>query len=265
MAYKRIKHTSKAEKWSAILLPGAFISFFLTIFQPFGLTEHPFWISASYGIVTFAVLLPLVHFFPENLGKIRGNTFKYNLIFNLCIIFLIGLANAIYSAIIINDIDLTWRWILIFEGYTFAIGLIVVGLIPLLFKKRSIKDNINDSLHTVTMVTLHSEYKSDELRINPAHLIAINSSGNYVTVYFRKNEEIQSKMIRTTLKRVEEDLLEQKVFLRCHRSWVIDTTKPWVMKKGDNKHRLVLENFTEEVPVARNLTQQVNDALNTIR
>jgi len=88
-------------------------------------------------------------------------------------------------------------------------------------------------------------------------LIYIQSSNNYVEVYYLQKNELKTTVIRTNLSKVEE---EHPELLRIHRSYLINSIhyKEWKIEKG--KHFIVL-NPSEKLPVSKTHLENVKSSL----
>lgn len=88
-------------------------------------------------------------------------------------------------------------------------------------------------------------------------LIYIQSSNNYVEVYYLQKKELKTTVIRTNLSKVEE---EHSELLRIHRSYLINSLhyKEWKIEKG--KHFIVLHP-SEKLPVSKSHLENVKSHL----
>jgi len=63
-------------------------------------------------------------------------------------------------------------------------------------------------------------------------ILFLESTDNYISVFYLLNGKIQRKLLRNTLKNMEEELKMQSV-IRCHRSFMINTQNiEFAQKKG---------------------------------
>jgi hypothetical protein len=61
-------------------------------------------------------------------------------------------------------------------------------------------------------------------------ILYLESSDNYVLIYYVSNNKISKYMIRNTLKNLEVKLLDQG-FIRCHRSYLVNFVKVKLLKR----------------------------------
>lgn len=101
------------------------------------------------------------------------------------------------------------------------------------------------------LVTITGENKLDLLRIHEANLVCISNAHNYVEIFFLDNGHLNSKLIRSSLKNIQQDLNFLK---QVHRSHLINPThfKCW---KNQNTIQLTFL----EIPVSKNFRENVLD------
>lgn len=80
-------------------------------------------------------------------------------------------------------------------------------------------------------LTLTGETQTDILHVNEADLICVKSAGNYVEVYFWGNEALQKKLLRTSTKRIREQVPS---LVQTHRSFFVnpDWFRQWTGSKA---------------------------------
>ena len=88
------------------------------------------------------------------------------------------------------------------------------------------------------------------------------AQGNYIQVVFiDENLKQVKKMIRATMKSLEENLKDYPTFLRVHRSYIVNKNK--ITKSTGNAQgiTLYLDNTTEIVPVSRKFIPFIKNIL----
>lgn len=116
------------QNWKVIISISCFISLFIWIFQPFGLStlQKPFkeLILIGYGGVTFLALafnMLLLPFFFNNFFIEKKWTVKRHIVFLLWILFTIGLGNYFYTLASTSFFSFNLQGLLLFQLYTVAI------------------------------------------------------------------------------------------------------------------------------------------------
>jgi hypothetical protein len=72
------------------------------------------------------------------------------------------------------------------------------------------------------LIALHSDNKADKFRIKESSIICFKTCDNYLELYYLSEEQkLKSRLIRSSMKRMIEQLGTQK-FFRCHQSYLIN-------------------------------------------
>ena len=158
----------------------------------------------------------------------------------------------------------------------FAIGIFPLTISYLLEKSHQLKQNLHETkLMNQKLRLLIKEHKQhnsenqirlngdtkDFLQINPDKILYIESSGNYVDIYYQE-EKLMHKMIRSTIKQMEEQLADYDYLLRCHRAFIVNVHFIIHIEGNAQGYRLTSQNCTEEIPVSRTYLKQLKNSLN---
>ncbi len=258
----------------ASVLFSGFIYVFLLIFQPFGISNiqyyKPVFIAGFFGI-TFIVLLfsflvaPVIF---KHLFDFDKWTIKKNAVFIVIQFLIITVLNWIYNSTIGKGIT---------EQYSlfhFVFITVSVGIIPTLFliyfieknlsrKNQHIATNFTKSIQHRTNISENSKIKllsqnNDEtIIIELNQLICIKSEGNYLKVFFRVENEIKSKLIRNSIKSIEEQLIIFKNIIRCHRSYIVNLDTVSKMSGNARNFNLHIEKIEFKIPVSRSFPKEI--------
>lgn len=100
------------------------------------------------------------------------------------------------------------------------------------------------------LLTITGENKLDVLRISAADLICISNAHNYVEIFFLDNGQLNSKLIRSSLKKMQNEL---KFLKQVHRSHLInpDHFKGW-------KNQNTLQLTATEIPVSKSFKENLS-------
>lgn len=214
---------------------------FAFVIRPFddGTINFRAWFLISFGFSVMAFLCyGLLAFIQKNFYERIG---KWNISLEIIAIFLfhglylIGVF-AFYKSPILNG------------GYTFSeffsvifikVALIITPVIILarryVIKLIPIKDDV---------LVFKGENKLDVLKINKADLVCISNAQNYVEIFYIENDKLHSKLIRSSLKKVQDDF---GFLVQIHRSHLIN---PSHFKSWRNSNTIILTQI--ELPVSRN-------------
>ena len=259
--------------------------------------------SAIAGLLTFAAILfdffVLFPLFPQ-FFKEQKWTIGKEIIFTLIIITTIATFNVVAGVFLWGGNFSFANWLsMVF--YTAVIGIapaavsILINQARLLKKYKTEVAVINENLPThknptieeavflpiqevqidapkeleevfsPTHITLQAENEKDNLTILYTTFIAATSADNYVKVFYQENEKLKTAIIRTTLKRVEENTASFIQFFRCHRTAIVNMGLVQSVKGTAQGYRLQLPLLQEEIPVSRNLNQVIKEKLAAIK
>ena len=124
---------------------------------------------------------------------------------------------------------------------------IILILTPLLFFVRRYTLKLIPIKKDV--LTIKGENKMDVLKINKSDLICISNAQNYVEIFFLDRDDLKSKLIRSSLKKMRSDF---DFLMQVHRSHLINPShfKSW----KDNTN---IELTQMELPVSKNYKHQL--------
>ena len=267
-------------RWRIILSISLFVSLFILIFQPFGISNYtgefkPLF-EAAYGIVTFIVLIIDLFLFPlfldEWFDSQKWTVFK-QMIWQVWILFSIGLGNFLYSSLFLRFTD-GLNAFLTFQFYTLVVGIIPILIITILHQNSLLSKNLKlagemnadllseELLSPDEKVRIMAENNKDKLEINLSDFSYLSSTGNYVQVYFLVNNELRNVLLRNTLKHIEEQVRQSPSIIKCHRAFLVNKDKIIRVKGNSQGLRLILKDTMEEIPASRNYSKSLLDSLN---
>lgn len=229
------------------LLLALWIAVFALIIKPFddGTLHFP-WnrIAIGFSLVAFlcyALLIPAQKWIYEKQSK-------WNMGLEISILLL-------FHFLYITSTYLMYKTPLYYGIYNFSefVNLIMfkVALIlsPIILFARNYVSKLQSSQKS--LLTITGDNKLDVLRVLEADLICISNAHNYVEIFFLNNGQISSKMIRSTLKKMQKEL---KFLRQVHRSHLIN---PEHFRGWKNQNTLQLT--STEIPVSKSFKENVSD------
>lgn len=260
---------------------GVSISVFLFIlfFQPFPTANFEFenkqlYIS-GYGLIVFIIQVIVQIIFQAYLIKDKTDE-EYNPIWNLLYYFLLlaltSVAFVFYLRYVGNTaitFNLVLRVVVISVSVPVTLYLknslqLINGKYQqLLDENRLIQDRLTQFTESSSnkSVELSSDNEGDNLIIQVSEIVYAKSADNYVEVGFKEGGEVRKKLIRNTLKNIENQLKEYHVFTRTHRSCIVNIQHIEKLNKNFNTYWLTLIDTKETVPVSRQYLMAVKDLL----
>ena len=101
----------------------------------------------------------------------------------------------------------------------------------------------------VDILTIRGDNKLDILNIKKSDLICISNAQNYIEIFYTDNDQLKSKLIRYSLKKMQNDF---DFLVQVHRSHLIN---PLHFKSWKNSNTISLTQI--ELPVSKNYKEQL--------
>jgi hypothetical protein len=278
--YLKQPYPCSRNSWRTIVLISLFVSIFLIIFKPFGASNinqtARIWILAGYGGVTFIILIVNLIGVPLLFKKefAESNWTLGRQILWLCwILFTIGLGNYFYSRTFFSLNISLLKGLLLMQFVTVSVGIFPIVLISIITYNRLLRKNLLQALDLDAQISMKSKNESTERRLllyaeneknnldlTDNQLIYISSEGNYSTVYYKHESQIKKTVMRSTLKRMEDQVKINPNLFRCHRAFIVNMQH--IEKINGNSQGLQLKLTGDfEVPVSRNFAKELKERI----
>ena len=232
------------------LLIGIFISVWLFIFaffiRPFddGTINFKMWLLINFGFSLIAFLcygiLALIQ------KSIYQKVLKWNIGFEIVsliffqLLFLISTYLYYKSPVLNGGYDfIKFSRIIILKSALISTPIIVLARIYSVKLIPTKDENI----------IIRGENKLDILKIRKQDLVCVSNSQNYVEIFFLEENKLKTKLIRSTLKKVQNDF---DFLVQVHRSHLINPTH---FKAWKNQDTLSLTQI--ELPVSKNYKEHL--------
>jgi hypothetical protein len=99
------------------------------------------------------------------------------------------------------------------------------------------------------LLVIKGENKLDILKIKTSDLVCISNAQNYVEIFYTENDQLRSKLIRTSLKKLQDDFA---FLVQIHRSHLIN---PLHFKSWRDQNTIVLTQI--ELPVSKSFKENL--------
>jgi hypothetical protein len=114
---------------------------------------------------------------------------------------------------------------------------------------------------TVKAIELYSEHKTEKVALEVNNLVLIKSADNYIEIIYSEEEQFKKKLIRNSLKNVEDQLSKYTNFIRCHRTYIVNKDHIEKLVKTYTGYKIHLKGHPEELPVSRQFLLKVKEAI----
>ena len=105
-------------------------------------------------------------------------------------------------------------------------------------------------------IALISTDIKEKYRINLNQLIYVEAQENYCKLVWEDDGQLKEKLLRVTLKRIGDQICDNRI-LRCHRSYIINTSKSFLLSGNSNGYKLKHTLSDKTIPVSRALGKEI--------
>ena len=106
-------------------------------------------------------------------------------------------------------------------------------------------DYLNKSIEFI------SENSTGNLNLLITDIAFIKSADNYVEIAYKEGDDFKKKLMRNTLKNIEQQIKPYSNFIRCHRICIVNTHYIEKLNRNYNNHWLTIKGYNEQIPVSR--------------
>jgi len=282
--YLKRPYSRQIKPIETILIASGIVFFLLAVFQPFGLNmikENKLLILLGFMFVTAFCLSIQCYIFPVIWKKFykKGNwTIGKELSNMLLTVLLISLGNSLYSLYVFSQ-EINLLLIGYYLIVTFLISIFPITLSIFLVQNRQLTENLRaitemnnqlntsserSSVRTEKIISIMGSGKECiELDINK--LLYIEANSNYVKICFTDKEKVSKKLLRATIKQMEESLNEFSSIVKCHRAFLVNVNAIREVQGNSQGYRLFFDGVEEDIPVSRAYTKEFKEQISHIK
>jgi len=110
-------------------------------------------------------------------------------------------------------------------------------------------------------IELFSNNLAENMKLSPTDIVLMRSADNYVEICYLDGLNLKKKLLRNTLNSIEQQVRPYALFLRCHRTYIVNIDHIELIRRKFNSHWLIIRNFNEQIPVSRQYLLRVKEAL----
>lgn len=140
---------------------------------------------------------------------------------------------------------------------------LIVGIVILLLLKGIFMSHPQRKDHsTPEIIRIPSRNKScNGIQVPASNLILVEASGNYISVYYLHDNDLQKKLIRNTMKNIEGLITHGNRLVRCHMSFIVNTDYVLETTRKNRRHFMKLRYISTKVPVSERYYPRINERL----
>ncbi|HEX8331259.1 MAG TPA: LytTR family transcriptional regulator DNA-binding domain-containing protein [Segetibacter sp.] len=273
---------SKKDKNILIFSTSVFIILFLNLFSPFGINNPDgnvlfILIQSFYGVQAGIILYIFEFWIKKYLPVLNRNTVRVDQLFSwyVFVTFIISIANYSYYSLLKNlarnnQFQFPDKTLPFFVWTTFLVAFVIgLGLIlyfKSIYKRKEIvhvKNIIATKSFSGELIQFWSENKKESFAVDLADLLFLEKKDNYVVVYYEDATSLQKKLIRTSLKHIEDNFVKAPLY-RCHVSYIVNLQRVLDYSGNSKGLKLLLSDATQPVPVSSKYYEKIITEMNNI-
>lgn len=108
---------------------------------------------------------------------------------------------------------------------------------------------------------------NESLKVKPSDILTISSEGNYIKITYLdpKSRTFSTKLLRTTMKQIESQLLPYTEIVRCHRAFMVNLNHVTHATTSSAGLTLILDTADLILPVSRSYLDSIKATLSSTR
>ena len=268
------------QRWKVALISCGIVFFILLLFQQFGISafsHNKLGILLGYMVVTGLFLCIPVYLLPFLFPDFYEDelwTVGKHLLNNLFIFFFIAVGLWLYSDWIFGW-GLRWDIFCSFLASTVVVGIFPTAFFVMLNRNRFLASHLQEamemnqylqkaeSIPNCNRMENGKEYivfsggTKELFELIASDLLYVEAEGNYVKIVYRKNEKCTQKMLRATMKQVEEVSRPFSYIVKSHRAFLVNLCAVSKVSGNSQGYRLFLYDCEDSIPVSRAYSKEV--------
>src|SRR5688572_9236271 len=222
-------------RWKLIIFCGVFNCLFLNIFKPFSINQ---W----FDDVNTPLVVVLTLFSVAGMVALALTQFVFRWLFNLQLTTRIGflgwlLVDIFFISVAVHTLDILFLHLSFLDlseylenlkhtvlvlVLPYFIGLLLLYVQQQLEVVKELTLKAKKPVNAVESVTITDENGKVAMNVQLRNIVYFKSEDNYILLYYRSENELKKELIRTNLKKLEQEL-NQPNLIRIHRSYMINS------------------------------------------
>ena len=119
---------------------------------------------------------------------------------------------------------------------------------------------IEEDTNQVSQITLEGT-TNEHVTLEISDLLYIEAVGNYVKVVNKRDDEVQTNMLRATMKQMEDALQAYPMIVRCHRAFMVNLSQVEQISSNSRAMQLMIRHTYDAIPVSRSNVNKLKELL----
>jgi hypothetical protein len=253
-----------------VIFTSLFALVFINIYSPFGvdrwfnLTRLEFLTYSSLVILTGVLVVVVSRIIMYYYGRRHIINYYHYFAWIFAEIMLMSLFYALFEKFVLKDVRIFTELVKLSAQNTALVLLLPYSVMWLYFSWHDKKEQIermeeirSSSGNVRDMLPFYDEKSVLKFSIKKDSLLYLESSENYVTIFYLNKGKISKYLLRDTLKKMEEKFSGTEI-IRCHRSYMVNFEKVKVIKKDKDGLKLEFDNPSmTDIPVSKTYADNV--------
>jgi hypothetical protein len=279
-------HPVVLKRWSIVVISSLIVLFVLGIFQPFGIgtmLKRSFVVLVGFVLVTIIGVSIVVYLLPLFFKRFYSGSWTVgkNLLNGFLIVLIISSGNTYYHYLLTRNnsqfspgnVSDTFFFYLVI---TFLVSIVPFIIIAFLQRNYTLSQHLLEAqdlnkklaeeipppqtVYNSDPIILSGNTK-DSIKLHPEQFIYLEAYGNYVKVNYTEGDLVKQKLLRATIKQMEDALAPVPFIIRCHRAYLVNTKHISSVKGNTQGYKVSFDYPTEEVPVSRGYTKALIEVI----
>jgi DNA-binding LytR/AlgR family response regulator len=108
-------------------------------------------------------------------------------------------------------------------------------------------------------ISFSSETGSENLKFLVAEVAYIKSADNYVEIFYHEGDGFKKKLLRNTMRGIEQQIKPYSNFVRCHRVCIVNSHFIEHLNKNYGSYSLSIKGHEEKIPVSRQYLLKIKE------
>lgn len=250
-----------------VLIILVFSVFFLLIFEPFNIKawlKYPEWLK-DLGLISLALTFSSIIACSQLLVRplIHINNFR---VWHLAAWLLaeIVVVTVILTIMFADNTRGFFGEILITLKFTTA-GLVLpysfsILILVLVYQKNRLASTTGHPADAAGLVTIKDERGQVKFSVDKQSVVYLESTDNYVSIYFLQDGNIKKEMVRNSMKAMEKHVSSLGL-VRCHRSFIVNIGNVQWLKKNGRNYIFKMKYCNTVIPVSRAFVPAIKSLL----
>ncbi len=265
---------STERKFYLVFTMVVFAFVFVHIFEPFGMyinhssTTEDIFVEISIAMIVAFVVLLVSQFALRELFKIKKISvitailwfgFEAILVASAWTLLYIIEHNSVQN--ILEDWTTNLLFYILVMLIPYSLYLIYIAVTDRFKELKSAQEKKQTSTNEVREFTITDETSKTHLTLNENNLLYIQSANNYLEIHYLKEGVPNNQLIRNSIKAIETIFAGSKI-IRCHRSFMVNTSQIELAKKAGSSYQLQLKKLENiQIPVSKSYQSELKKYL----